>query len=42
MAKGNRWADPLPEAPQPQPPAEAEKPQALTDDNLTELLGFAL
>jgi len=33
MAKGNRWADPLPEAPQ---------PLMLTDDNIDELLGFAL
>ena len=35
MVKGNRWADPLP---------AAEKPPALTltDDELAELLGFAL
>ena len=33
MAKGNRWAD---------PPAETEKPQALTDADIEELLGFAL
>ena len=36
-AKGNRWADPLPEAHEPQPPAPT-----LTDDELAELLGFAL
>ena len=35
MRKGNRWADPLLEAPKPQP-------QGLTDDELAELLGFAL
>ena len=36
MAKGNRWADPLPEAPQ--PPAEAEKDLTLTDDELARVL----
>ena len=35
MAKGNRWADPL-------PPAEKPQPLMLTDDNIDELLGFAL
>ena len=35
MAKGNRWADPLP--PKPQPPV-----LTLTEDELAELLGFAL
>ena len=34
-AKGNRWADPL-------PPAETAKGLTLTDDELAELLGFAL